>query len=679
MPQQSQFDRYLIISEVGRGGMATVYRAYDPRFKREVALKVLPAVLLEEPGFRERFEREAQVIASLEHSAIVPVYDFGEAHGRPYLVMRLMTGGSLADRLENGPLTLDEIVRILQRLAPALDAAHQHGIIHRDLKPANILFDQYNDPHLADFGIVKLADRDTTQSLTITGSTMGTPAYMSPEQVQGGKLDGRSDVYSLGIVLFEMLAGKRPYEATTPLALAFKHVLEPIPPLPRSDLPSEYQAVVNKALAKSPDQRYATASALAADVQTLTSRQSSPTHHPPTEYPATEVIRPLFAQTPPVIFPVVTQSALQATKIAPEPDSAKAIAPPITHLGRGREQRTWLLAVGGLIGLIFCIFAIAILLLNPNSDNSTDTNLVAAETTQTAIVMPSPTLNPDFPPRNAQLGDRWTRPSDGMVMVFVPASTFLMGSDPDQDPEAESDEWPQHEVTLSGFWLDRTEVTNAQFTGFVAQTGYTTSAESEDGGWNYLDGAWQYIEGANWQQPQGLGSSIIELADHPVVLLSWDDAHAYCVWAGGMLPTEAQWEYAARGDDGRLYVWGNTFDGTKANFCDANCPFDHRNVDVDDGYERTAPVGTYSTGSDSWVGAADMAGNASEWVADWYGGYPATAIINPIGLTSGDIRVLRGGSWFSGLVALRVADRRTADPAHRSDLVGFRCIIPPGG
>src|SRR5690606_13683696 len=139
-------NHYEIIDQLGQGGMATVFRAFDPRFKREVALKLLPHALLHDPTFRVRFEREAQTIAALEHPAIVPVYDFGEADGQPYLVMRLMTGGTLADRLAQGPLPMSEVARIFNRLAPALDAAHKQGIIHRDLKPGNILFDQWHEP-----------------------------------------------------------------------------------------------------------------------------------------------------------------------------------------------------------------------------------------------------------------------------------------------------------------------------------------------------------------------------------------------------------------------------------------------------------------------------------------------------------------------------------------------------
>ncbi len=194
--------RYEIKAELGRGGMATVFHAYDPRFKRDVAVKVLPREFLHDLTFRERFEREAQTIAALEHQAIVPVYDFGEEEGQPYLVMRYMPGGSLADRLAQGALSIQGVAQILTRLAPALDKAHSQGIIHRDLKPANILFDDEDNPYLSDFGIAKLVEA----TAALTGSAIiGTPAYMSPEMAKGEEVDGRSDVYGMAVLLFEML------------------------------------------------------------------------------------------------------------------------------------------------------------------------------------------------------------------------------------------------------------------------------------------------------------------------------------------------------------------------------------------------------------------------------------------------------------------------------------------
>ncbi len=256
--EPQKFGRYEIKGELGRGGMATVYHAYDPRFEREVAIKVLPHEMLHDPQFRTRFEREAKTIAMIEHPAIVPVYDFGEEEGQPFFVMRYMTGGSLSDKLKEGPLTVVEAARIFQRLAPALDSAHAKGIIHRDLKPGNILFDQYGEPYISDFGIAKLSEAQGS----VTGSAIvGTPSYMSPEQAQGSGVDGRSDIYGMGVILFEMLSGQQPFSGDTPMSVVLKHVTEPPPHILdiRPELPPAVEAIVEKALAKNKEDRYSTA------------------------------------------------------------------------------------------------------------------------------------------------------------------------------------------------------------------------------------------------------------------------------------------------------------------------------------------------------------------------------------------------------------------------------------
>lgn len=251
--------RYEIRGELGRGGMATVYRAYDPVFEREVAVKVLPPHLMEDPQFRKRFEREARIVAQLEHPAIVPVYDVGEDNGQLFFVMRYMSGGSLSDRLKKGPLSLEETLYLLEHLAPALDAAHAKGVVHRDLKPANILFDASGMPYLSDFGIAKVL---TGQQTTLTGDfIVGTPAYISPEQAQGKPIDGRSDIYSLGAILYHMLSGEPPYQADTPMSLALKHITEPPPDILQVNpsLPPALAALIRKAMAKNPAERFATA------------------------------------------------------------------------------------------------------------------------------------------------------------------------------------------------------------------------------------------------------------------------------------------------------------------------------------------------------------------------------------------------------------------------------------
>lgn len=251
--------------------MASVLLARDPLMKRQVAIKVLPKQFLFDPQFRARFDREAQVIAALEHPNIVPLHDFGEDSetGQPFIVMRCMTGGSLLDRVKKGRLSLEQIARLVARVAGALGEAHRQGIVHRDLKPGNILFDSRGDAYLSDFGIAKIAEA----TAALTGSNIiGTPAYMSPEQASAVKeIDGRSDIYSLGVVLFELLAGSPPFKSDTPMGVAVAHITEPVPSIcaARPDLTSGWEDLINRAMAKNPGGRFQTAGELADAVATL--------------------------------------------------------------------------------------------------------------------------------------------------------------------------------------------------------------------------------------------------------------------------------------------------------------------------------------------------------------------------------------------------------------------------
>jgi len=257
------FGRYLIKNEIARGGMATVYSAFDPRFERQVAIKVLQCESVRDMVSRARFAQEAKIIASLEHPAIVPVYDYGEQDSRPYLVMRFMPGGTLAQRLSHGAVSPREAMHLLERVAPALDKAHQQDIVHRDLKPSNLLFDLEGNPYLSDFGIARFSQ----SVVTLTGEEiLGTAAYMSPEQVKGERnLDKSSDIYALGVVLFEMLTGQLPYPAETTLGMAMRHVLDPVPSVRQIEpgLPPQIETLIKKAMAKERQARYASVSALA--------------------------------------------------------------------------------------------------------------------------------------------------------------------------------------------------------------------------------------------------------------------------------------------------------------------------------------------------------------------------------------------------------------------------------
>ncbi|HEU5103500.1 MAG TPA: protein kinase, partial [Roseiflexaceae bacterium] len=253
---------YRLIEQLGVGGMATIYRAYHAAMDRYVAIKVLPRHLASDPTFRARFEQEARTIARLEHRHILPVYDAGEDHGISYLVMRFSEGGTLNDLIGAGRLTFERAVRLVSQVGEALACAHQRGVIHRDVKPANVLLSRDGDALLTDFGIAKLMEG----SLQITGdgSLIGTPAYMAPEQVLGQPVDGRADLYALGIILYEALTGTRPFEADTPLALALMQVYNP-PRSPRHlnpDIPDVLEQLIVRALAKESAERYQTAEAM---------------------------------------------------------------------------------------------------------------------------------------------------------------------------------------------------------------------------------------------------------------------------------------------------------------------------------------------------------------------------------------------------------------------------------
>lgn len=262
--------RYQLQEELGRGGMGVVYRAYDTTLEREVALKRLPAYLREDANFLHRFRREARVVARLEHACIVPIYDVGEQEGQPFLVMRLLRGGTLRERLTAASLDQEQLFRALRRVAQALDAAHAQRIVHRDVKPANILFDEQGSAFISDFGIARVSD--ATQ---LTGSGLvGSPAYMSPEQFKGGEVDGRSDQYSLAIVAYEALSGSLPFSGDT-AQMMYQHLEAPPPPVHtrNSALPPALSPLLARALAKRPADRFPSATEMVQALQTAAGSQ----------------------------------------------------------------------------------------------------------------------------------------------------------------------------------------------------------------------------------------------------------------------------------------------------------------------------------------------------------------------------------------------------------------------
>jgi formylglycine-generating enzyme required for sulfatase activity len=279
---------------------------------------------------------------------------------------------------------------------------------------------------------------------------------------------------------------------------------------------------------------------------------------------------------------------------------------------------------------------------------------------------PTPTANPS-------LGDTRVRTSDGMRMVYVPEGKFKMGSNYEETAYGRKlckeyygkdwpavctvanfgDETPAHDVSLSSYWIDQTEVTNGQYQ--TCEQGGACTPPTDTSSYYY---------------PAYYGNP--EFADYPVSWVTRDQASDYCSWAGARLPTEAEWEYAARGPESWLFPWGDTFDGTRLNYCDVNCDAGPNDPTVDDGYADTAPVGSFPSGA-SWVGALDMAGNVREWVADWYGPYTADPQVNPTGPANGEATVPHGGSWLDLPFLIRSANRGGDPPDYSRHNVGFRC------
>lgn len=655
--------RYQIKYELRRGGMATVYRAYDPRFGRDVAIKVLPPEFLHDPTFRARFEREAHIIAALEHPGIVPVYDFSEEAGQPYLVMRFMVGGSLADRIAQGALGLLEVARILAAIAPALDMAHARGVIHRDLKPGNILLDEDNNPYIADFGIAKLAEGSA--AFTSTG-IVGTPTYMSPEQARGNvALDGRSDVYALGAMLYELLAGQPPYKADTPLSLAMAHVLNPVPHVREAvpDLPAEVDRVVSRAMAKEREQRYATAGALAGALTAAVQGTALPT----TRYAVSAIARQ--ADQPPML-PGSSQRA-RRPPASPTP-SIQRSSP------RGTAWPVWIASLALIIVSLVAIAAMSAnwnhnanelttqtaVVIAPPSDTPvpirtpipetststpTDTSTArpAATDTSTATLTQKPTATPTHTPTltatqkpSAAPTPRPTKQTMSMEWLSVPNGSFAMGSTEGEIQQALAEcqategqatghvceqSWfqePQEAADVAGFQLTKYEITNAQYSRCVQARACQTAGRS------ITDNNLSY-------------DPVYVRDDYPVVGVNWYDANSFCRWVGGRLPTEAEWEWAARGSDRRRYPWGNTYDPSMAN--------------LGSGYPTK--VGSFPKGA-SPFGVMDMAGNVFEWTS-----------------TSLSQRyVLRGGGWSKYYFRGRTTDRGTQlDPSFANYDIGFRC------
>jgi len=586
--------RYHITEQLGQGGMAVVYKAFDTRLEREVAVKLIRRGQFGtdyQEHMLKRFEREAKSLAKMLHPNIVPIYDYGEHDGAPYLVMAYIPGGTLKQRT-TGQVAYPQAAHILAPVVRALEYAHQREIIHRDVKPANILVTQEGVPMLSDFGVAKILESDEGGTLTGTGVGVGTPEYMAPEQWVN-KVVPQTDIYSLGVVFYELITGRKPYTADTPAAVLIKQANEALP-RPKTyvpGLPDEVERVIFKAMAKEPKSRYENMGDFAAALEKLSQQNFTR--------------KPAVTQPNPAVSQDDTPTSDEQIPV-PAPEKVKKIGK-----GNGIPGWTW-----ALIGIL--VLALV--------------GGVAAWALNARAAQPVVKLEPKMSPK------------DGMTLLYVPEGNFLMGSDPKKDPAQANDgsEQPQHTVWLDAFWIDRTDVTNAMYAKCVAAGACGAMA-------------------ANATPTYAIYYGNSQFDDYPVVHVDWNQADTYCRWAGRELPSEAQWEKAARGTDGRIFPWGNDLDPKYANY------------DSKD----TSKVGAFPPGASPY-GALDMAGNVWQWVADWYDGayyQSQTSWRNPIGPVSGQTRVLRGASWSDLGLKLHAAARRADIPSRSNFDIGFRCAV----
>ena len=700
--------RYEVRSSIGKGGMGRVYLCYDSILDANLAVKVLAPQFLEDAEAVDAIRNEArQVFKFHDCSNILRLHNFDQHEGNWYLVMEYAEGGSLDGRLKReGRFPEAEARRLGAEVAEALDFAHRHKVLHRDVKPANILLDGTGRVKVGDFGIAKLMDGMSAVTQHITG----TPVYMAPEQILRLPMDGRTDQYALGCMVFEMAAGVRPY--TGPQAQIFLEKVGPDARVPdlREVAPhvsADLAAIVRRSMSLMRDERYPSCAEMAAALRvgaaeapmdaTVGGAGATITQSTAGDLPtaplvaktsnlraATEVIRP--AAVPKSRMPLVLGGigVLAAAGIA------------FAILGGGGEEPKTPATDGKPPATGDNASAkppeapkdpppkqpVAEPVKEPSKDPDKPPPVVSPSETPKPVdaPKPGPAEKPpaprppepqkpafvkavaDLPPPPAAVLDEQRKMdpvpegierdkdgrlwclADGAEMVLVPVGEFTMGSDA-SDASAYDDERPQHKVRVGAFLVDRHEVTMKQYRAFSTATGRVVP-----------------------EQPITPGQAQDR---NPVVSVTWNDADAFARWAGKSLPTEAQWERAARGDDARIYPWGNTI------------AHDYGNLEGrKDGRANVAEVATFPRDL-SPFGCFDMAGNVSEWCIDFYvekvyGTRSASVAADPVESVPGDQRSYRGGNHAVKLRDARAAvrNKQYEEPSKqaRKDTFGFRCV-----
>ena len=576
-----QLGSYSILDKLGEGGMGAVYRAEHVGLQVIRAVKILPVErALRSPHAVQRFLREARAAAKLSHPNIVAAFNVAEVEGWHVIEMEYVDGESVQAQLKReGSLGVEEATRVALATAHALAAAHEQNIVHRDIKPANILVDRERAVKVADFGLAKNLDDDLMLTEEGRGG-LGTPYFMSPEQIDAAPVDGRSDIYSLGATYFYLLTGEVPFKGDSGMSVMLKHKTEPAPD-PRTINPSVPRSVcdiVDKAMAKDPKDRYQSCEELIAALE----------------------------------------AALDGLDRADTSGLPLGLSDVRYYWRRFKRSRAAPVAaitgvVAGVIGLVLVVSVFA-----------WGVGRASVEVTE---------------------GKTWTNPKDGSEMVFVRAGSFKMGSN------ERDDEKPIHDVHVDAFYIGKYEVTNRQFKKFVDANPQWGKGRVDS---KYASGSYlKHWEGDTYPSDK---------ADHPVVYVSWFAARAYCEWAGGRLPTEAEWEKACRAGSNTKYCFGDDESqlGEYAWYRDNSARSAH-------------PVGEKK--ANAW-GLYDMHGNVSEWCSSKYEQYPYKRDDGREDLSdTGFRRVARGGGWgYHGLYC-RSVSRRDGTPALCSNSLGLRVCV----
>lgn len=650
------FGRYRILKLLGRGGMGSVYLAHDSALGRDVAIKIPDLSGPDAVDLKERFSREARAAATLHHPNICPVYDVGEFDGQPYLTMRYVEGRPLTKFIHpERPQNPRTVAVVIRKLAVGLAEAHRHGIVHRDLKPANIMMDGRNEPIVMDFGLARQMGGANDKKVTQSGMIVGTPAYMSPEQITGdpAQIDARTDIWSLGVILFEMLTGQLPYDGNVLQIIgAIQHVEPPVVLERRTGLPERLNQICRKMMTRDRTERYQDMTEVANDLAAWIKAAGAGSVVADEGAGNDGVLRTTAGDRPGTDLPTKTPWSLAESQAIATPDSAT----PHSEVGREAVARSsnvvlprkggteksprrpsWIapsMAVAGLILVAGMIYVVS-----GSGPRKAKDNIVAARadsgsqsTTNGSEVRgwhgwptdaPKPAIAPFDAAQAEKHQEKWAaylkQPveytnSIGMRFVLIPPGEFSMGR-PESEPELFSHEKigstdiPAHRVTMTqAYYLGATEVTQDQ---------------------------WQQVKKtAPWS---GKPRTVID-DQVPASYINRNAAIDFCRTLSTLehrtyrLPTEAEWEYACRAGTTSAYWFGDDLKELK------NYAWERRNA-----ADRPHPVALKPP--NPW-GLYDLHGNIAEWCADRYGSYSGEAAIDPQGPSAGDRWVTRGGAFW---------------------------------